>query len=362
MKLGIIGFPACGKTSLFNAVTGSDQPVGQYNATPGLHLAVMTIPDARMEKLKEMYKPRSFKLATADCQDFTGLISGTGGGGKEIQGQILGKLREVDAIVHVVRAFESEEVPHVAESVDPQRDLAETDSELLFADLAQCESRVEKLRVQVTKPTKTQDEDKKELATLEKVLALLEASKPVREFEPANDDEAKYVDAFQFLTQKKQVVVFNVGEDDLGPDGKGAQLEKDYPGSVALCAKLEMEIGQLDPEERDAFLEDLGIKDPAVGRLARQAYEALRALSFFTVGEDEVRAWTIERGDNAQTAAGKIHTDLSKGFIRAEVFSFEDLVEEKDEKGLKAAGKMRLEGKEYLVKDGEIMHVRANTR
>ncbi|MBE7463445.1 MAG: redox-regulated ATPase YchF [Planctomycetes bacterium] len=362
MKLGIIGFPASGKTSLFNAVTGGAQPVGQYSNQPGQHLGIMTVPDARLWKLRDMYKPKSFKPAVVDCLDFTGLISGSGGGGKEIKGELLGKLREVDAIVQIVRAFESDDVPHVLESVDPLRDFGEIDSELLFADLAQTTTRVEKLRVQATKPTKTQEQDKKELATLEKVLALLEDGKPVRQFKPANEDEQKHVDAFQFLTDKEQVVVFNVGEGDLGPGGKGEELEAKHPGSVALCAKLEMEIGQLPEAERAVFLADMGIKEAASAKLARQAFAALGSIAFFTVGEDEVRAWTIQRGDTAVVAAGKIHTDLSKGFIRAEVFSYEELIAAGDEKAVKAAGKFRLEGKEYVVQDADIVHVRANTR
>jgi len=360
VKLGIIGFPASGKTSLYNAVTGSILPVGQYAGTPGAALAVMKVLDPRMEKLRQMYKPKSFVLAACDCVDFTGLISGTGGTGKEVKGEILGKLREVDAIVHVVRAFESSGVPHVLESVDPLRDLAETDSELLFADLAQCTARVEKLRVLAAKPTKTQEQDKKELATLEKVLKLLEDGKHVHGFTPANDDEKKHVAAFQFLTNKKHVVVFNVGEDDLGP--KAAALENKVPGSIALCAKLEMELSQLAEAERKEFLESLGIAEPAAPRLSRQAYAALDAIPFFTVGEDEVRAWTIHRGNTASQAAHRIHSDLAKGFVRAEVFGYEELIAAGDEKALKAAGKFRLEGKEYVVKDGDIVHIRANTR
>ena len=362
MELGIIGFPACGKTSLFNAVTGSTQPVGQYSNTPGQTLAVMQVPDPRMEKLRALCNPKKFTLATAGCFDFTGLITGTGGGGKEIKAEILGKLRQVDAIVHVVRAFDSSDVPHVLESIDPRRDLAETDSELLFADLAQCETRIEKLKVQVTKPTKMREEYKKELATMEKIHALLENSKPVSEFEPANDDERKHIANFAFLTNKKQVVVFNVGEGDLAPGGKGEELKKQFPGSMVLSAKIEMEIAQLPAEERDLFLQDLGITEPAAARLARQAYAALNAISFFTIGEDEVRAWTIQNGDSAVTAASKVHTDLSKNFIRAEVFGYQELMDLGSEKELKAAGKMRLEGKEYVVKDGEIVHIRANTR
>ncbi|MBI3831524.1 MAG: redox-regulated ATPase YchF [Planctomycetes bacterium] len=363
MKLGIIGFPACGKTSLFNAVTGGLQPVGQYSGSPGSTLGVMKVPDPRMFKMREMYKPKSFVLAAVDCVDFTGLISGTGGsGGKEVKGEILGKLREVDGIVHVVRAYESSEVPHVLESVDPMRDLGETDSELLFADLAQCTSRVEKLRVQATKPTKTQEQDKKELATLEKVLKLLEDGKAVSTYTPASDDEKRHIAAFQFLSSKKQAVVFNVAEGDLGPGGKAEELTKKVPGSIALCAKIEMEIAQLPEAERAEFLQSLGIAEPASARLARQAYGALDAIPFFTVGEDECRAWTIHRGDNAQAAAGKIHTDLAKGFVRAEVFAYDELIAAGDEKALKAAGKFRLEGKEYIVKDGDIVHIRANTR
>lgn len=363
MKLGIIGFPACGKTSLFNAVTGGAQAVGQYSGTPGSTVGVMKVPDPRMFKLRDMYKPKSFVLAAVDCVDFTGLISGTGAaGGKEVKGEILGKLREVDGIVHVVRAYESSEVPHVLESIDPMRDLGETDNELLFADLAQCTSRVEKLRVQATKPTKTQEQDKKELATLEKVLKILEDGKPVSTYAPISDDEKRHIAAFQFLTNKKQVVVFNVAEGDLGEGGKAAELEKKVPNAISLCAKIEMEIGQLPEAERSEFLASLGISEPASARLARQAYAALDAIPFFTVGEDECRAWTIHRGDNAQAAAGKIHTDLAKGFVRAEVFGYEELLAAGSEKELKAAGKFRLEGKEYIVKDGDIVHIRANTR
>jgi len=200
------------------------------------------------------------------------------------------------------------------------------------------------------------------IAYHEKIHALLENGKRVREFQPANDDEKKHLANFQFLTSKKQVVVFNVGEGDLAADGRGEELKKQHPGSMVLSAKIEMEIAQLPADERDLFLKDLGLSEPVAARLARQAYAALNAISFFTVGEDEVRAWTIENGDNAVTAAGKVHTDLARGFIRAEVYDHSELVALGSEKALKAAGKMRLEGKEYVVQDGEIVHIRANTR
>jgi GTP-binding protein YchF len=360
MKLGIIGFPACGKTSLFNAVTSSNQPVGQYSGTASTHLGTVRVHDPRMYKLKDIYKPKSFVLAHVECADVSGLISGEGTQ-KEISGEVLGHVRQVDAIVHVVRAFESSAVPHVLNSVDPKRDMAETVSELQYADLAQCEQRVKKLRNQVTKPTKTQEQDKKELAVLERLLAHLESSHPASTFTTSNDDERKVVAAFQFLTAKPILTVFNVGEGDLGD--KSAALEKEYPGSIALCAKLEMELAQLSDEERAAFLSDLGIKELAAPRLVSQVYAALGLLSFFTVGEDECRAWTIHKGDNAQQAAGKIHSDLAKGFIRAEVFAYDDLLAAGgDERVMKAKHPVRLEGKEYPVKDGDVLNIRANTR
>ncbi|MCX7805103.1 MAG: YchF family ATPase [Planctomycetota bacterium] len=364
MKLGITGFPACGKTSLFNAITGARLPVGQYSSSPGLVSATMKVPDERLKRIWSMYEGSRLVYAAVECVDFTGLISGKRGegSGKEIIGEILGKLRQVDAIVHVVRAFEDPGVPHVLGSVDPMRDLEETNGELLFADLVQCENRIAKLKVQVTKPTKTQEQDRKELATLEKVYAILESGRPAREFVPHTEEERRHVAAFQFLTMKKQVVVFNVDENDIGPGGKGENLEKQVPGSLALCAKLEMEIAQLPEEERSEYMKVMGIKEAVAGRLARQAYAALDALSFFTVGFDEVRAWTVRRGDTALDAAAKVHTDLARGFVRAEVFRCEDLIAAGSEKALKAAGKIRLEGKEYQIRDGDVIFIRANTR
>ena len=362
MKLGIIGFPACGKTSLFNAVTGSNQPVGQFSGTVSAHLGTVRVHDPRMYKLRDIYKPKSFVLAHVECADVSGLISGEGAD-KQISAEVLGNVRQVDAIVHVVRAFESSAVPHVLNSIDPVRDMAETTSELLFADLAQCDQRVKKLRQQVTKSTKTQEQDKKELAVLERLLADLENGRPVSGFATANDDERRIVAAFQFLTVKPILTVFNTSESGLGPSGRAAELEKSHPGSIALCAKLEMELAQLSDEERKVFLQDLGIQEPAAPRLVAQVYSSLGLLSFFTVGEDECRAWTVHKGDNAQQAAGKIHSDLARGFIRAEVFTFDDLIAAGgDERAMKAKQPVRLEGKEYHVKDGDVLNIRANTR
>ena len=362
MKLGIIGFPACGKTSLFNAVTGSTQPVGQFSGTAGTHLATVRVHDPRMYRLREIYKPKSFVLAHLECADVSGLISGENAQ-HQISTEVLGQVRQVDAIIHVVRAFESSAVPHVLESIEPKRDMAETATELLFADLAQCEQRIKKLHGMVLKPSKTQEQEKKELAVLEKLLKQLETGKPVSSFALSNDDERRVIAAFQFLTAKPILTVFNVGEAAVGAGGEAEQIEKAYPAAIALCAKLEMELAQLPEEERAAFLADLGIKEPAAHRLVAQVYQALGLVSFFTVGEDECRAWTIHKGDHAQQAAAKIHTDLAKGFVRAEVFTYADLeAAGGDERAMKTKHPLRLEGRDYIVKDGDILNIRANTR
>jgi len=362
MKLGIIGFPGCGKTCLFNAVTGSSQPTGQFSNTPSVQMATVRVHDSRMYKLRGWYKPKSFVLAHMECEDVTGLIDGKGEH-KQVSSAVLGGVRQVDAVVHVVRAFESGAVPHVLDSIDPRRDMAETMNEMLFADLAQCDQRVKKLHPMVAKASKTQEHDKKELALLEHLLAHLEKGQPVSGYPLSNEDEKKNVAAFQFLTAKPIMTVFNVSEGDVGPGGKAEQIEKAFPGSIALCAKLEMELAQLSDDERAEFLQDLGIKEPAAHRLVAMVYKDLGLLSFFTVGEDEVRAWTIHRGDNAQQAAAKVHTDLAKGFVRAEVFTYAELeAAGGDERAMKAKHAVRLEGREYLVKDGDIINIRANTR
>ncbi|HYG78135.1 MAG TPA: redox-regulated ATPase YchF [Planctomycetota bacterium] len=362
MKLGLIGFPACGKTSLFNAVTGSALPVGQYSNTPGIHMATVRVHDPRMYRLKEFYKPKSFVLAHMECADVSGLIDGKGEH-KQISAEVMGNVRQVDAIIHVVRAFDSSAVPHVLDSIDPRRDMAETVNEMLFSDMAQCDQRIKKLKPQVAKHSKTQEHDLKELAVLEHRLKHLEAGKPVSAFMTSNEDEKKIVAAFQFLTAKPMLTVFNVGEGDLNPGGKAEQLEKEFPGSIALCAKLEMELSQLSEEERALFLQELGIKEAAAPRLAAMVYKDLGLISFFTVGEDEVRAWTIHKGDHAQQAAGRIHSDLAKNFIRAEVFTYADLdAAGGDERAMKAKHPLRLESKDYVVKDGDILNIRANTR
>jgi GTP-binding protein YchF len=362
MKLGIIGFPACGKTSLFNAVTGANQPVGQFSGTAGTHLATVRVHDQRMYRLREIYKPKSFVLAHMECADVSGLISGEDAQ-HQISTEVLGQVRQVDAIIHAVRAFESSAVPHVLNSIDPKRDMAETATELLFADLTQCEQRIKKLHGMVLKPSKTQEQEKKELALLEKLFKHLENGQTVSAFALSNEDERKMVAAFQFLTAKPILTVFNVGEGALSSGGQAEQLQKEWPESIALCAKLEMELAQLPEEERAEFLAGLGIKEPAAHRLVAQVYHALGLISFFTVGEDECRAWTIHRGEHAQQAAAKIHTDLAKGFVRAEVFTFADLeAAGGDERVMKAKHPLRLEGRDYIVKDGDVLNIRANTR
>jgi hypothetical protein len=358
VKLALIGFPACGKTSLFNAVTGLAAPTGQFSGTQGVQTATVSVNDPRLNALRDIYKPKKFVPAQVECADVSGLIAGDGGR-KEVSAELLGKVRQTDVVVAVIRAFKDDNVPHVLNAVDPQRDLAETDSELLFADLTVCEARVEKLRVQVKKPTKSQEQDKRELAVQEKILAQLSEGRAARLVE-LSGDERKLLASFQYLTSKPRAAVFNVGESDLGDEtGNAAKWERDFPGTTALCAKIEMELAQLPEEERREFLQEMNILEPAAARLVRMVYRAAGLISFFTVGPDEVRAWTIHRGDDAVTAAGKIHSDLARGFIRAEVFSYDDLIAAGgSEKEIKARGKLRLEGKEYVVQDGDILCIR----
>jgi hypothetical protein len=285
----------------------------------------------------------------------TGLISGQSGHA-EVSAEVLGVVRDMDALVHVVRAFHNEAVPHALGAVDPARDLERARGELAFADFAVAEKRIEKLRVQVTKPTPRQQEDRAELAILETICAALEQGQPARTVKLSAEDEMRMRD-FQFLSRKPEMVVFNVDEGGDPVAEKWAGIAGEGTRHLALCAQLEMELAQLAAQERGEFLQELGIGEPASERFLRAAYELLGLQSFFTIEGDEVRAWTIKRGDSAVTAAGKVHTDLAKHFIRAEVVTFDDLVAYRDMKGVRGAGRLRTEGREYVVSDGDVIKV-----
>lgn len=352
MRIAIIGLPQSGKTTIFNALTGTHKATGVHGGT---NAAVVRVPDERMEFLRQMYNPKKFTLATVEYIDVVGIFTGTGPGRPEVASAIT-LLRESDAIIEVVRAFKDDSVPHPKGSIDPQRDLREINSELLITDLGIVEKRVEKLQKSIVKPTKTQQQDKEELEILLKCKDALEKEQDIGSIH-LTDAQKKVVRSFCFLTQKPRIVVLNIGEDQMGDK----TLEKgltDTGEVISMCGKLEMELEGLEEQERREFLQDMGIDELSSNKLIRLSYKILHLCSFFTVGEDEVKAWTISEDDNAVTAAGKVHTDIARGFIRAEVVHFDDLKQLGSMKDIKAQGKLRLEGKDYIVRGGDIINFR----
>lgn len=350
MRIAFIGPLQSGKSTLFRAVTG--QPAGGHHT--GEQIAVVKVPDSRLDWLAEHYKPKKYTEATIDCLDVPGFSQETGAGQAEFR-KSLPSIRKCDALVAVVRAFDNPSVPPYRNRVDPRADLDELVAELIFNDLDAVTTRIERLEKSLKKPTKTQEQEKRELELMQRLQGTLEAEQPIS---AANltDDERKLLAGFQFLTELPLIAVINVGEDQAA-----APPPFEFPyakTTISLCAETEEQIAQLEPADRAAFLEDLGVKEPARDRLIRACYETVGLISFLTCGEDEVRAWPIRKGTVAVDAAGKIHSDLARGFIRAETVSFEDLVAAGDMKAAKAAGKVRLEGKTYVVQDGDIMNIR----
>ncbi len=361
MRIAIIGLPQSGKTTIFNALTGAHKATGVHGGT---NVAVVRVPDERMEFLRQMYNPKKFTLATVEYIDVIGIFTGTGPGRPEVASAIT-LLRESDAIIEVARAFKDDSVPHPKGSIDPQRDLREISSELLITDLGIVEKRAEKLQKSIVKPTKTQQQDKEELEILLKCKDALEKEQGIGSIH-LTDAQKKVVRSFCFLTQKPRIVVLNIGEDQMGDKTLAPPLippaSSGGSGGVeevtSMCGKLEMELEGLEEQERGEFLKDMGIDELSGNKLIRLSYKILHLSSFFTVGEDEVKAWTISEGDNAVTAAGKVHTDIARGFIRAEAVHFDDLKQLGSMKDMKAHGKLRLEGKDYIVRDGDIINFR----
>ncbi len=353
MKIAFVGPPQSGKSTLFRAVTGqpaSSQPV------MGEQMAIVKVPDARLDRLAELYKPKKYTEATIDCIDVPGFSHETAQQQAEFR-KTLGSIRKCDALVAVVRAFENDAVPAYRNRIDARADLEELMAELIFCDLEQVTTRIERLEKSLKKPTKTKDAEQRELALMQKCQDALENDQPISKA-VESDDEKRMLASFAFLTELPIVVVINVGEAEAG---KPAPFEwSGARATVSLCADTEEQIAQLDPDDRAAFLEDLGVGEPAKDLLVRACYDAVGLISFLTAGEDEVRAWSVVRGSDAVEAAGKIHTDIARGFIRAETVAFDDLVEAGDMKGAKAAGKIRLEGKTYVVQDGDIINFRFN--
>ncbi|MDP8261753.1 MAG: redox-regulated ATPase YchF [Candidatus Ancaeobacter aquaticus] len=349
MKLGIIGLEQSGKTTVFNALTGANKAVGTFSKI-NANIAVVKVPDERINWLVSLYNPKKTTYADIEFADIPGNINDSS------DAKMVATAREVEALVFVVRTFENENVLHPLDTIDPIRDVSEIMTGLIIADMSIAEKRAARLRVSVKKATEKQKEEIIELAGIEKILQKLEDGKPASEA-TLTEQEEKAVRNFQFLTQKQYFVLINVSDDALNSDATKEILTK-IPHSMAMSAHIEAELRTLDESDRQAFLEDLGIKELSLNDFIRTAYNTLGLISFFTVGEDEVRAWTIEKNTKAVNAAGKIHSDLERGFIRAETFTYDDLKSAGSEHLVRNAGKFRLEGKEYIVKDGDIMCIK----
>jgi len=355
MKVALIGLMQSGKSMILSAISGRPMPPpGSANVEE----AIVPVPDARIDWLKEYYKPKKTTYATIDCLDVPG-FSFTDDHGRAATRRLVNQIRTVDMLVLVVRAFQNPSVPPYRGSVEPRRDLSELQTELLLSDLELVTTRIERLEKQVTKPTGTQAHDKAELALHKRLQQTIESEKPISSA-VATEAEHEMVKSLGFLTLKPIAVSVNVSENNL-------EQKFDFTGIIdasvpvaALCAELEYELAQLDAPSKTEFMADLGITEPAANKFVKSCYEALGLISFLTVVSDELRAWPIKKGTNALDAAGKVHTDIKRGFIRAETMAFNDLKELGSEKAVKAVGKIRLEGKEYLVHDGDIINFRFN--
>jgi len=351
MKLGIIGLPQSGKTTIFNALTRGNTPTTASAGRIEVHNAVVDVPDPRVDKLSGMFNPKKTVYAKVTYADIAGLETGSAKSG--ISGQLLNQLNQMDALILIVRGFADDSVMHPNGSVDPKRDIEIMLSELLLGDLIAVERKLEKLTEEKKKGGTDKVLNARQTELFEKLNKTLSENKPLRSLE-FTSEEQKELSSFGLLTRKPILTVFNMGEGQSAPP-----VELDHP-FVALMGKLEMEIAQLSPEDAAVFMEEYGIKELSLNRMINLSYDLLQVQTFFTVGEDEVRAWTTRRGAGAQESAGEIHTDLSRGFVRAEVVAYEDLVSLGGMNEAKARGKLRLEGKEYPVKDGDIMHIRSS--
>lgn len=358
MRLGIIGLPQSGKTTIFNALTGQDLPTGFAGAGQmEIHTAVVPVPDDRISFLSGLYHPKKTTYAAVTYKDIGGLDSGMGEGG--LSGPLRNELAQVDGYVHVVRAFENDEVPHPQDSIDPARDVAIMDSEFLLLDLIAVEGRLERLKQEWERKPDQRRENEIETALMERLQAQLEGDSPLRDM-ALTEDEIKSIGGYNLLTLKPLLILFNCGDDLQNPGDLYSDKTHSPAHMLSLQGQIEAEIAQLDGDDRDLFLEEYGIEEASASLVIRLSYDLLGIQSFFTVGEDEVRAWSVAIGSPAVAAAGVIHTDLARGFIRAEVTAYDDLVSLGDMKAVKAAGKQRLEGKTYTVQDGDIMSIRFN--
>ncbi len=362
LKCGIVGLPNVGKSTLFNALTSAKALAANYPfATKDPNVGIITVPDPRLDQLKNIVNPQKVIPTTIEIVDIAGLIKGASQG-EGLGNQFLANIREVDAIVHVIRCFEDDNVIHVDGNVDPVRDKEIIDTELLLKDIETIEKRLEKLR----KNAKGGDKEiLKNIEVVEKLKAHLESEQPARTFE-YDKEQAELIESLMLLTGKPILYVCNVDEDAVHEGNEHTKrfaeaVKNEKAEIILISAGIEAEIAQLeDPEERREFLEAMELKEPGVNRLIRACYNLLNLITYFTAGEKEVRAWTITDGMKAPQAAGVIHSDFEKGFIRAEVIKFKDYIDLGSEQAVKEAGKLGVEGKEYLVTDGDVMHFRFN--
>ncbi len=360
MKIAITGLANSGKTTIFNALTGMDLETTIYaTIVPEPHHGVVKVPDARIDKLSDIYKPKKTTFATVEYIDYIGLTKGD----MEQNRKVFDLIKDVEAVVHVIRGFEDDQVVHPLGGVDPKRDAETVELEMIFGDLELVDKRLERMEQGMKRGKKPDESEKKLLLRCKEVL---EGERPLRDVE-FSEEEQKGMSHLQFMSIKPLVIVVNAGEKDMNSEktaGTVTLLQSLFTGKkvrvLSLCGKIEMEIAQLPPEEAAAFLDDLGIKEPALNKLIHVSYDLLGLISFLTSGEDEVRAWTIRKGMNAQKAAGKIHSDIERGFIRAEVVSFDDFIALGSMSAARDKGLLRLEGKTYEVRDGDIINFRFN--
>lgn len=363
MKLGMVGLPNVGKSTLFNALTNAGAESANYPfCTIEPNVGIVSVPDSRLDKLAEMYNPDKFTPATLEFVDIAGLVKGASKG-EGLGNKFLSNIRECDAIVHVVRCFEDTNIIHVDGSISAARDIETINLELVFADLEILQRRIDKDR----KLLKGDKSMQKEIDFLEKLIAHLEDGKTARSF-PFTEEEAEMIVSTPLLSNKPVIYAANMSEADFKGDiEKNVQYKavceiaaEENSEVLPICAQLEAEISGMEKEDKEMFLSDLGLEQSGLNRIIRQGYHLLGLISYLTAGQQEVRAWTITRGTKAPQAAGKIHTDFEKGFIRAEIVSFDDLIACGSMTAAKEKGLVRLEGKEYVMQDGDVVLFRFN--